>query len=366
MPLSTSTALVFVALAVIALGTWLATRAKKKAAELTEETPEGSTEISVHNAPAIERTHTGRGGTPYSSSYPPVPASPARSDDNTKSRRPLIHRVAGRTAIGSVVLAIVFALNGGIGKVDTKLIGFELNGGKVVAVHKNGWYIVNPLHNMKTLDGAIQIDRYEGATAFSKVQTKNGSYASVNVSVSWQLSTEDAKASKELFTNYKDTDAIKGGLVDRRLGAAVNAKFRTYDTLAIGDQAVDPTSFGVEIANTLQASVGDVIKINDVTIKNVVLDDATSAALAGINKETGRTRTAQQGEQTALALAKNNRIVAESLKNGGFLALLDECLKAINNATEKNSDALPEGFNCNLLTGLSGQQVALLLSSSKN
>ena len=210
-------------------------------------------------------------------------------------------------AVVSAVLFVVTALLSTVVIVGTRQIGVATAFNKPTGqTYGNGLHIVAPWVQVHEMDGAVQIDTYQGDKRIA-VRLGNNSTALADASIRWQIKQD---AADELFVQYKTFDGVRENLIERNLRVALNDAFAKFDPLS--KKSLEESQLP-ELANTalgiLRDKVGDDVDILDVSVPTIDYDDATEQRINQINEERANTTRAEQEVQTNY----QKRLAAEKL-----------------------------------------------------
>jgi hypothetical protein len=130
--------------------------------------------------------------------------------------------------------------------------------------------------------------------------------------------------------------------VNTVLTQALNAEFSKFDPLGCVTSPPTPQDpnpkcvvpngaplpdIQAAVQRDVQANVGQRIIIDRVLVPNVMYNSDTETNINGVNAEKGKTRTAQQRQQTASADAAANDLLRQSVANDPNV-LVSKCLDA--------------------------------------
>lgn len=231
-------------------------------------------------------------------------------------------------------------------QVSTKNVGVVTTFGKPAGQLSAGLHWIAPWKHVTEFPATIQSDAYiqgqKGSDCIS-ARIANSSVACVDTTVQWRIKEN---AVDGLYQDYKTFEHVRDILVSKQLTNAINVTFSTYNPLAsFNSQGVSTVSLP-DLANQVKAklvdAVGDRVEILTVLIPLIHHDDTTQAKINAYQAALADTRIAVQKQQIALADAKSNEILRESLNNDPGV-LINKCLDVV-----KSGVALPAGFNCNL------------------
>lgn len=216
---------------------------------------------------------------------------------------------------GAVVLALL-AFGSLFGSmftvVPTRELGIVTTFGRPNGELGNGPHMVAPWQDVTNMDGAIQLQKFEGDKAM-QVRLGNNSTANANVTLQWRL---DPAAAPSLFMDYRTFDGIKENLVDKELGVAMNSEFAKFDPLAPGNSDGAPlVAISQKVEHDVQQAVGNRIEIQKIFVPLLAYDQQTQDRINALNIEKANTRVAEQAKQTAQAQSDANKILAGSVSN---------------------------------------------------
>lgn len=196
--------------------------------------------------------------------------------------------------------------------VSTRNVGIVTTFGKPNKELSNGFHFTAPWQSVTEMDGAIQLQKFEGDHAMT-VRLGNNSTANANVTIQWRL---DPAAAPSLFMDYRSFEGIRENLVDKELGVAMNSEFAKFDPLAPGNADGAPlVPISEKVQHDVQVAVGNRIEIQKIFVPLVAYDQPTQERINAYNVEKANTRVAEQSKQTAQAQADANRILATSVNN---------------------------------------------------
>jgi regulator of protease activity HflC (stomatin/prohibitin superfamily) len=235
--------------------------------------------------------------------------------------------VRGGSIIAAVVSAIIgvliFVFSSAV-IVPTREIGIVTTFGKPNGELSNGLHWTAPWQSVTNMDGAIQLEKFDGEHAMT-VRLGNNSTANANVTIQWRL---DPTSTPELFLDYRSFDNIRDNLVNKELGVALNSEFAKFDPLAPGAADGAPlVAISGKVQADVQAAVGRRVEIQKVFVPLVTYDGNTQDRINALNIEKANTRVAEQREQTAAADAKANSVLSQSVSNDPNV-LVSKCLDA--------------------------------------
>ncbi|WP_100524313.1 SPFH domain-containing protein [Mycobacteroides abscessus] len=228
-----------------------------------------------------------------------------------------------------VVAILILALSS-ITMVSTKNIGVVTTFGRPSQFLDNGPHLIAPWQDVTELDGAIQTDNHidEGdkKTAID-ARLGNNSTARVDTTVVWRLKPE---AAPSLFQDYRGFDAIRDNLVTREFTAAINDTLAGYNPLTQvgeGDGAING-KLATLVLDKLKVKVGNRIEVIGVNIPVIHFDDRTQQSINNLQTEIANTKIAEQRQLTAIAEAKANTKLAESVSHDPNV-LVSKCLDLV-------------------------------------
>ena len=229
--------------------------------------------------------------------------------------------------IGAAVFGFLFAflLAGSVSTiVSTRNVGIVTTFGRPNGELSNGFHLVAPWQDVTEMDGAIQLQKFEGDHAM-QVRLGNNSTANANVTIQWRL---DPAAAPSLFMDYRTFDGIRENLVDKELGVAMNTEFARFDPLAPGNADGAPlVAISDKVQHDVQSAVGSRIEIQRVFVPLVSYDQQTQDRINGLNVEKANTRIAEQSEKTEEAQAKANEIISGSISHDPNV-IVNNCVAA--------------------------------------
>lgn len=222
-----------------------------------------------------------------------------------------------RVVLGLLAATILMVAWSSWVQVDTKNIGVMTSFGRPTEPLDNGPHVVWPWQVKNELDGAVQTDSYAGLgtpTPCVTVRIARQATACVDMSVKWQLVKDEATLT---FQDYREFDNVRDSLVRRELGATGDEVFAAFDPLKFDDAGVSQVpsndTLSKQATTVLQRRAGGKIKVENVVVNYIKLDDATQQKLNEHNAETAKTNVAIQSQKTATAQAVANERLAASL-----------------------------------------------------
>ena len=160
--------------------------------------------------------------------------------------------------------------------------------------YTNGFHFKSPLVKVHEMDGAVQIDTYQGD---SRIAVRLGNNST-------------ALADDELFVQYKTFDGVRVNLIERNLKVALNEAFASFDPLATKNLETSPLpAISKDALDLLRDKVGSEVEIIDVSVPTIDHDDKTEERINQINEERANTTKAGQEVETN----KKRREAAEEL-----------------------------------------------------
>lgn len=223
--------------------------------------------------------------------------------------KPAVLRLASGGVFGVFLL---FLILGSTTVVSTRNVGIPTTFGRPNGELSNGFHIIAPWQDVTEMDGAIQLQKFEGDKAM-EVRLGNNSTAKANVTIQWRL---DPHSAPSLFLDYRNFKNIEENLVDKELGVAMNSVFATFDPLARGASDGAPlVPLSESVQHKVQKAVGSRIEIQKVFVPLVTYDKDTQDRINALNIEKANTRVAEQSEKTAEAQAKANEKLRASVSN---------------------------------------------------
>jgi regulator of protease activity HflC (stomatin/prohibitin superfamily) len=258
-------------------------------------------------------------------------------------RRPYL---PGLVPVGIFAVAVLVLVSSVITIVGTRDIGIVTSFGRPVSHLDNGIHLKAPWEKVSTLDGAIQTDNYTGTEQCTDIRIGNESMACVDNTIRWRIRPE---AGDTLFRDYHDMDKIRDSLVTRELKAALNGVLHDYNPLnkiADNDTGATPdlNLFGNQVASTMRHEIGAQIDVINVIIPIIRFDASTQQKLNAYQAEVANTHIAEQKEKTALAQARANENLAESVSHDPNV-LVSRCFDILDEM-ERNKQPIPAGFSC--------------------
>lgn len=205
--------------------------------------------------------------------------------------------VAAAAASGFVaVLCLVLASTTIVG---TRQVGVATQFNRPTgATYSNGFHFKSPLVKVHEMDGAVQIDTYQGDNRIA-VRLGNNSTALADASIRWQIKQD---AADELFIQYKTFDGVRVNLIERNLKVALNEAFAEFDPLATKNLGESPLpSISAAALVVLRTKVGGEVDIIDVSVPTIDYDDKTEERINQINEERANTTKAEQEIKTNVA-----------------------------------------------------------------
>lgn len=249
---------------------------------------------------------------------------------------------SGATALSAapffiVPLVIIAAMSTTI--IPPRTIGVAIALGKPVGVLSNGFHFKQPWAKVEKFDASIQNNIYRGDNAIT-VRLGNNSQALADVSVQWQMKTDNAE---QLALDYKTFESIQSNLVDRNLRASLNEVMGTYNPLASVDSANKNTSgdfseLAEKVRVALEDKVGADISVKSVTIPIIDFDQSTQDKINELQAEIARTRIAEQKKETAGAEKQANEILESSVSDN---VLTSKCLDIIERSGQSPLGCFP-------------------------
>lgn len=229
--------------------------------------------------------------------------------------------------LGGVAIVIVACLSlfGSMATVvSTRNVGIETTFGRPNGELSNGFHLIEPWQDVTEMDGAIQLQKFEGDKAM-EVRLGNNSTAKANVTIQWRL---DPHSAPSLFMDYRTFDGIRENLVDKELSVAMNSEFAKFDPLAPGASDGAPlVAISDKVQHDVQTAVGTRIEIQKIFVPLLTYDQQTQDRINALNIEKANTRVAEQAEQTAKAQAEANNIIAASISKDPNV-IVNNCVMA--------------------------------------
>ena len=234
---------------------------------------------------------------------------------------PLFARIAAGVVGAVFVVATIFSCST---VVSTRNVGIVTTMGRPNGELSNGLHLVAPWQDVTEMDGAIQLQKFEGNNAM-QVRLGNNSTANANVTIQWRLAPKSAPS---LFLDYRTFGKIEENLVDKELGVAMNSELSKFDPLAPGNSDGAPlVAISDHVQQDVQTAVGNRIEIQKVFIPLISYDQQTQDRINALNIEKANTRVAEQAEQTAKAQAKANEELSQSVSHDPNV-VVNNCMAA--------------------------------------
>jgi len=211
------------------------------------------------------------------------------------------------TAAVSGALALLCLILASTTIVGTRQIGVATQFNRPTGdTYINGFHFKSPLVKVHEMDGAVQIDTYQGDSRIA-VRLGNNSTALADASIRWQIKQD---AADELFVQYKTFDGVRVNLIERNLKVALNEAFASFDPLATKNLETSPLpAISKDALELLRKKVGTEVEIIDVSVPTIDYDDKTEERINQINEERANTTKAGQEVETN----KKRREAAEEL-----------------------------------------------------
>jgi regulator of protease activity HflC (stomatin/prohibitin superfamily) len=250
---------------------------------------------------------------------------------------------AGLGFIG-LLLGLIFFFISVTTSVSTRNVGVVTSFGKPDGELNPGLHMIWPWKNVTEFPATIQSDSHDGKDCIS-VRIANQSIACVDVTVQWRINDKEVDS---LYQDYKSFEHVRDNVVTRQLQNALNIVFSTYNPLASlnsnGQSSISLPKLAQQVQADLTTAVDNRVHILTVLIPLIHHDDATQAKLQQYQAAIADTRIAQQKELTALAQAKANEELKQSVTNDPNV-LVAQCLNFMEDALKANYP-LPAGFSC--------------------
>ena len=213
---------------------------------------------------------------------------------------------------GTAVLAFLVLFLSMATVVSTRNVGIVTTYGKPNGELSNVFHWVAPWQDVTEMDGAIQLQKFEGKDAIT-CRLANNSTASANVTMQWRLAPSSAPS---LFMDYRTFEGIRENLVDKELSVAMNAECSKFDPLSPDASDGAPlVAMSQKVETDVQKSVGSRIEIQKVFVPMLTYDQQTQERINALNVEKANTRVAEQSKQTAQATSDANKILSQSVSN---------------------------------------------------
>ncbi|BCP41401.1 hypothetical protein MINTMi27_14940 [Mycobacterium intracellulare] len=218
-------------------------------------------------------------------------------------------RAGSGVLAGIFVLSFIFSV---FTVVSTRNVGIVTTMGRPNGELSNGLHMIAPWQDVTEMDGAIQLQKFEGDKAMH-VRLGNNSTAAANVTIQWRL---DPHSAPSLFLDYRTFGNIEENLVDKELGVAMNSEMAKFDPLAPGAADGAPlVQISEKVQHDVQAAVGNRIEVQKVFVPLLTYDQQTQDRINALNVEKANTRVAEQAKLTAQAQADANKILATTVSN---------------------------------------------------
>lgn len=169
-------------------------------------------------------------------------------------------RAGSGVLAGIFVLSFIFSV---FTVVSTRNVGIVTTMGRPNGELSNGLHMIAPWQDVTEMDGAIQLQKFEGDKAMH-VRLGNNSTAAANVTIQWRL---DPHSAPSLFLDYRTFGNIEENLVDKELGVAMNSEMAKFDPLAPGAADGAPlVQISEKVQHDVQAAVGNRIEVQKVFV----------------------------------------------------------------------------------------------------
>lgn len=253
-------------------------------------------------------------------------------------------------------ICLLFLLIGTYRGVGTKEVGVETSFGKVDGHLSAGPHLVLPWIAVHEMDGAIQTDSFvdnaSSATCQAiAVRIANQQTGCASVSFQWRIRPA---AVDELYKDYRSFDHVRDALVTRKLTAAVNEAFVTYNplnsivsgtnTVASAGKNETLIQIAAQVTSIMKREVGKKIEVLGTVLPIVSFDAATQGRINQLQQQVALTRIATQQLATNEAQARANAALAKSVDTSPNI-LVSRCLD-IMDAVVKANQTIPAGFSC--------------------
>lgn len=209
-----------------------------------------------------------------------------------------------------------------------------------------GFHWKSPADKVHDMDGTIQQIDNEGADGRTTVRLNNNSVMFVENNLRWRI---DPAAAPRLYVDWKGFDNIQPGLVEKELKAALNVVLANYDALDPGKKGQTNDELAQQVEDRLNTRIGTKathpeVEIVAFTIQRIDFDNDTQKRLNSYNEQVAKTRTAEEGEKTAAAEARQNKTLSGSVSNDPNV-LVSKCLDILRQMSDKGQ-AVPPAFSC--------------------
>jgi regulator of protease activity HflC (stomatin/prohibitin superfamily) len=249
------------------------------------------------------------------------------------------------------IAAVLLIASSCITVVGTRRIGVVTDFGRPVDSLSNGIHFKLPWQRVSELDGSIQTDSYIGSSdgdeqPCTDIRIGNESTACVDNTVRWRIVTAEAD---QLYRDFRNMDNIRESLVTRELNASLNQVLGDYNPL----DAVNLDESGAlanldeladAVAESLRERVEGRVEVLSVTIPLINYDNGTQDRLNRYQQQVADTRIAEEAEQTALAQARANEALSESVSNDPNV-LVAQCFDLLGDMVDADQP-IPAGFSC--------------------
>lgn len=239
-------------------------------------------------------------------------------------------------AVGTALLALVFAVFSSVNIVSTRNVGIVTSFGRPVSERGAGLAITWPWQQVHEMDAAIQLQSFEGSgfdqpgTAI-KVRLGNNSSAYVESNLNWRIKEN---AAGRMFQDFRTFENIRQNLVDKQLQVALSKHFASFNPQQ-QTQGADLPGIATLVKADLQAAVGTEIEILDVRIPGIFYDKGTQDRIDQFNQRAQETKNAEQQVKTA----EQERMASEQRANQPPPNLQVAIFNCVQSASDDHRDA---------------------------
>jgi regulator of protease activity HflC (stomatin/prohibitin superfamily) len=266
--------------------------------------------------------------------------------------------------LGCIGLALFFAIFAFTVQVPAKNVGVVTTFGKVSDRNLGaGLHFIWPWQKVTTLDATIITDKFVGVQNGDDgrkgdngldcigVRISDGTTACVSMVIRSQI---DGSLANDLYANYRSDDVdenIFDSLIRTQLSAAAASVFKDFDPILTSDNgevvASSPDLGGLsdDVLDQMNENLADAstsgdpeVDMKSLTIQYIRFSDTTEARINDLQAEVGKTRVAEQQEETARHQANANKILSESVSNNPEV-LVSRCIDILT-AMQQNGDSL--------------------------
>jgi regulator of protease activity HflC (stomatin/prohibitin superfamily) len=254
--------------------------------------------------------------------------------------------IAGSVAASALVLSLLTWVISSSFIVEARTVGIVTEFGQATGVVQPGYYFLPPWATVtefptsnQPLDLNSLDDNKEGRPI--KVKFDGGGTGYVHANVNWKVRGNDEAI--KLWEEWKDFDKVTNQVVSKEViteAADITGAYEPQEAV----RSVNYNKIADAIKKNLNTELaGKGIKINEVNVMGIDVDDATQAR---INKQAAAKAdivTAQANQERAVIDNETKRMTQDSLTPA---ALTDQCLKMVNSWDVNKNGNLPAGFSC--------------------